>query len=135
MAIRKNIFIVSLFFMAAFSLQSCGKFHTEENGSVSVTLSFIDKDDRDEVTIDDAKLWIFNGDGGLVCDRSYHSASELALQRYFLEPGRYLFVTAVNLVDLHVDGAGCERPGPCFRAEGSYRVSVSRLVRSERGPC
>ena len=99
MAIRKNIFIVSLFFMAAFSLQSCGKFHTEENGSVSVALSFIDKDDRDEVTIDDAKLWIFNGDGGLVCDRSYHSASELALQRYFLEPGRYLFVTAVNLVD------------------------------------
>lgn len=85
--------------MAAFSLQSCGKFHTDENGSVSVALSFIDKDDRDEVTIDDAKLWIFNGEGGLVCDRAYRSASELALQRYFLEPGSYLFVTAVNLVD------------------------------------
>ena len=99
MTIRKNIFILALLFVALFSLQSCGKFHTDENGSVSVALSFADNDDKDKVTIGDAKLWIFNDNGALVGDHVYHSASELALQRYFLDPGSYLFVTAVNLVD------------------------------------
>lgn len=99
MTIRKIIFIAALLLVAVVSLQSCRKFHTDENGSVSVALSFADKDDKGEVTIGDAKLWIFNDEGSLVGCHAYHSASELALQRYSLDPGGYLFVTAVNLVD------------------------------------
>ncbi len=99
MTIKENIFIVTALFMAAIYLSSCGKFHTDENGSVSVALSFADKADKGEVTIGDTKLWIFNDGGSLVGSHACHSASELALQRFFLDPGRYLFVTAVNLVE------------------------------------
>lgn len=86
--------------LAALTMQSCCKTrHTDENGSVSVALSFADENDLGEAAINDVKLWIFDDKGGLVGRHGCSGASELSLQRYFLGPGRYLFVTAVNLDD------------------------------------
>lgn len=105
MTTRTNIFMnavaaIVLAVCAALSLQSCGKtIHSDENGSVSVELVYADPEDKDRVAIDDVKLWIFNDGGDLVGKYGYDGASGLGLQRFHLEDGRYLFVTAVNLED------------------------------------
>ena len=105
MTTRTNIFmnaVAAILFVVCvgLTLQSCGKtVHSDENGSVSVELVYADPEDKETVVIDDVKLWIFNDDGGLVGKYGYGKASELGLQRFHLDDGRYLFVTAVNLED------------------------------------
>lgn len=101
---RTSIFInaVAAIVLAAMALcaaQSCGKRHTDEDGSVSVELRFSDELDRDEVVIRNVRLWIFDESGSLAGCFEYTGAAELALQRFHLDDGRYTFVTAVNLVD------------------------------------
>ena len=79
---------------------SCDKtWHTDEDSSVSVALDFADESDAEGTTIGDTKLWIFDDGGSLVKSYEYSSAAELALQRYHLAAGSYLFVTAANLRD------------------------------------
>lgn len=101
---RTSIFInaVAAIVLAAMALcaaQSCGKRHTDEDGSVSVELRFSDELDRDEVAIRNVRLWIFDESGSLAGRFEYPGAAELALQRFHLDEGSYTFVTAVNLVD------------------------------------
>lgn len=101
---RASIFIkaiaaVVLAVVAVCALQSCDKRHSDENGSVSVELRYSDEQDRDEVTIKDVRLWIFDEAGSMAGRFEYPCAADLALQRFHLDEGRYTFVTAVNLVD------------------------------------
>lgn len=105
MTTRTNIFmnaVAAIVFAVCvgLSLQSCEKtIHSDENGSVSVELVYADPEDEGAVAIDDVKLWIFNDGGGLVGKYGYDGAPGLGLQRFHLDDGRYLFVTAVNLED------------------------------------
>lgn len=120
---RTSIFInvVAAIVLAAMALcasQSCGKRHSDENGSVSVELRFSDERDRDEAAIKNVRLWIFDEAGSLAGRFEYRGAADLALQRFHLDEGRYTFVTAVNLVDPFVcgepDGSG-DLTGLIFR--------------------
>lgn len=98
--IFKSATLLTLAVMLLMLAQSCGKsFHSEENGSVSVELTFADPEDAEKTELNDVRLWIFNSDGSLVDKFGYGAAAELALQRYHLKAGRYLFVTAENLTD------------------------------------
>lgn len=96
--------------------QSCGKRHSDENGSVSVELRFSDEQDCEEVAIKDVRLWIFDEAGSLAGRFGCKSAAEMALQRFHLDAGRYTFVTAVNLVD------------PFFCVESGGRTDLESLV-------
>lgn len=100
--------------VAVISLSCCKIRHSDENGSVSVALSFADDEDRRMTSINEVGLWIFDGNGARVGEYAYSGAAELALQRYHLDPGGYLFVTSVNLTDPFV----CADPTKTTGSEG-----------------
>lgn len=122
---RTGIFInaVAAFVLAVVALgafQSCDKRHSDENGSVSVELRFSDEQDREDVTINDVRLWIFDETGSLAGRFNYKSPADLALQRFHLDAGRYTFVTAVNLVDPFIcveSGGATDLESLVFRLE------------------
>ena len=128
---RNRIFInaaaaVVLVVVALGAFQSCGKRHSDENGSVSVELRFSDEQDRKEVAVKDVRLWIFDEAGSLAGRFECNSAAEMALQRFHLDAGRYTFVTAVNLV----------KPFICVESGGSTDLEslVFRLESPDESP-
>ena len=92
----RNVFLYVFACVLVCCMSSCDKNVHEGEYGVSAFLTLEDEQDATQITVKDSYLWIYKNSGTLVQEFAFENAEELASQRFKLDAGHYVFVSAIN---------------------------------------